>query len=263
MSIVSEITRIQTAKSDLATAIASKGVTVPSSTTIDGYASLVNAIQAGGWLPPSAELVASASETINLSADTSYDSWTPTTTNTSILSAGSARAACNYKITTDYENTALIGFCLFNTVYSYSTTVAKGYEIRKAVCGIANYAPVNVQKYTGSSYYGMAYIGASGLQSYYSSATAVSVYASTSYGIGTTGATWNTSSTTSTTARTVGFTRPAIYARCHTTYFTTTAAGNIDSANTNIYCIYRIYKIDKTDSPLYKMFDATNGIFFA
>lgn len=44
MSIATEITRLQTAKSDLATAIANKGVTVPSSTLIDGYASLVDAI---------------------------------------------------------------------------------------------------------------------------------------------------------------------------------------------------------------------------
>ena len=48
MSISSEITRLQTAKSDLKTAIESKGVTVPSSTTLDGYATLVGQISGGG-----------------------------------------------------------------------------------------------------------------------------------------------------------------------------------------------------------------------
>lgn len=47
MSIASEITRLQTAKSDLATSIANKGVTVPASATLDDYAALVDSIQTG------------------------------------------------------------------------------------------------------------------------------------------------------------------------------------------------------------------------
>lgn len=48
MSIASEITRLQGAKSDLKTSIENKGVTVPSATLIDGYASLVDQISGGG-----------------------------------------------------------------------------------------------------------------------------------------------------------------------------------------------------------------------
>lgn len=48
MSIASEITRLQGAKSDLKTSIEGKGVTVPSATKIDGYAALVDQIQTGG-----------------------------------------------------------------------------------------------------------------------------------------------------------------------------------------------------------------------
>lgn len=48
MSIASEITRLQTAKADLKTAIEGKGVTVPSSATLDDYADLVDDIQTGG-----------------------------------------------------------------------------------------------------------------------------------------------------------------------------------------------------------------------
>ena len=57
MSIASEITRLQQAKSDLATSITNKGMTVPAATTIDGYAALVDSIQqGGGTLPYDAEV---------------------------------------------------------------------------------------------------------------------------------------------------------------------------------------------------------------
>lgn len=45
MSIASEITRLQTAKADLKTAIEGKGVTVPSSAKLDAYPALVESIQ--------------------------------------------------------------------------------------------------------------------------------------------------------------------------------------------------------------------------
>ena len=48
MSIATEIQRLQTAKSDLKTAIEAKGVTVPSSATIDTYDDYVSQISGGG-----------------------------------------------------------------------------------------------------------------------------------------------------------------------------------------------------------------------
>ena len=59
MSISDEILRLQTAKSDLATSIANKGVTVPAFATLDDYAALVDSIQTGGGgssLPYDAEV---------------------------------------------------------------------------------------------------------------------------------------------------------------------------------------------------------------
>ncbi len=50
MAVQTEITRISTAKADIKTAIEAKGVTVPSSTKLDGYASLVNNIPSGGGI---------------------------------------------------------------------------------------------------------------------------------------------------------------------------------------------------------------------
>lgn len=51
MSVTSEITRLQNAKASLKTAIEGKGVTVPSSTKLDGYAALVESISGGGGDP--------------------------------------------------------------------------------------------------------------------------------------------------------------------------------------------------------------------
>lgn len=48
MSIANEITRLQTAKADLKTAIMAKGVEVADTDTIDTYASKVDAIESGG-----------------------------------------------------------------------------------------------------------------------------------------------------------------------------------------------------------------------
>lgn len=48
MSIQSEVARLESAKSAIAGAITAKGVTVPDTTKLDGYADLVSKIQAGG-----------------------------------------------------------------------------------------------------------------------------------------------------------------------------------------------------------------------
>lgn len=48
MSIVTEISRIKSAKSAIAAAIAGKGVTVPDGTLLDGMAALIDSIEAGG-----------------------------------------------------------------------------------------------------------------------------------------------------------------------------------------------------------------------
>lgn len=48
MSIASEISRLQSAKADIKTAIEAKGVTVPSNATLDTYDTYVSQIQTGG-----------------------------------------------------------------------------------------------------------------------------------------------------------------------------------------------------------------------
>lgn len=56
MSIATELTRIQQAKADIKTAIEAKGVTVPSSATIDTYDDYVSQISGGGGSPTPSNL---------------------------------------------------------------------------------------------------------------------------------------------------------------------------------------------------------------
>lgn len=48
MSVQTEITRISSAKTAIASAIADKGVTVPNGTLLDGMAALIDSIEVGG-----------------------------------------------------------------------------------------------------------------------------------------------------------------------------------------------------------------------
>lgn len=79
MSIASEITRLQEAKADLKTAIEGKGVTVPSTTRIDGYADLVDDIQTGGGGEPNLQdksvsyTPTESQQTATVTADSGYD----------------------------------------------------------------------------------------------------------------------------------------------------------------------------------------------
>lgn len=63
MSIATEITRLQTAKADLKTAIEAKGVTVSSATKLDGYAALVGKITTGGGESKNAQVVQGTTRT--------------------------------------------------------------------------------------------------------------------------------------------------------------------------------------------------------
>ena len=67
MSVQSEITRIESAKTAIATAIEGKGVTVPTGTKLDGLAALIESIEAGGGdfsaLPQKIDTVLSGSVT--------------------------------------------------------------------------------------------------------------------------------------------------------------------------------------------------------
>ena len=74
-TINDELTRIEGAKSDIATAIGGKGVTVPANAKIDDMADLIDAIQTGGGSPnlQSKSVSITTNGTTNVVADSGYD----------------------------------------------------------------------------------------------------------------------------------------------------------------------------------------------
>ena len=216
----------------------------------------------GGFLPPSAELVAEHEETINLSADTDWDTWTPSTTAHTLLAAGATRGAGSYTIgASAYQNKAVIGVAFAHTdvVFKDGTAMAKGYAKGRTVYCVGMYAPLKMPDYA-NEYYGLTLTGTGLRNVYWTSATATTLYTAGTYGIGLSGGLSLGTSSATGTSRVIGFTRPTLTARCNSTYFSTACAGKIDSANTNTYIKTRLYLIDKEDSMLYKLFDANNGL---
>ena len=78
MSVQGEITRLETAKSDIAAAISAKGVAVPDGTKLDGLAALIESIKTGGGSGDSgiqAQHITSASDTITISGSGTVKVW--------------------------------------------------------------------------------------------------------------------------------------------------------------------------------------------
>lgn len=216
----------------------------------------------GGFIPPSAELVAEHDETINLSADTNWDAWTPSTTARTLLAAGATRGAGSYAIgASAYQDKAVIGVAFAHTDVAFvdGATMAKGYAKGRTIYSVGMYAPLKMPDYA-SAYYGMTLTGAGMRNVYWTSATATTIYTAATYGIGLSGGLALSTSSTTGTSRVIGFTRPTLTARCNSTYFSTGCAGKIDSEKTNTYIKTKLWLIDKEDSILYQMFDASNGL---
>lgn len=149
MSIAGEITRLQTAKSDLATSIANKGVTVPASATLDDYAALVDSIQTGGgggstlpydaevewigvrqgaWTEPSDYVPTGRGISIDMVATflkyttaSGYELWFVARTDSSHLSYRVFRNNANNKLVADMANTDANGAGLQLTLSSNTT----------------------------------------------------------------------------------------------------------------------------------------------
>lgn len=248
---------------DLGTkSITANGTYSASDDSLDGYSAVTVNVSGGSsgsssWLPDSAELVASVDETINLSSDTSWDSITPSTSSQTILAAGDTRAACSYTLTeSETENKGVIAVCHIGTNYAYTSSPSANYPLSQELMCDAQYCMIDIANRTDL---GLTISGSGFAQPYVESQGTFKLYSGSGYGIGPTRITFSATNTSSTTPN-VGFTRPDIIARCNNAIFSTSSAALIDSANTNIVFKYRIYLVDKADSPLYACFDATNGI---
>jgi len=81
MSVQTEINRLATAKADIGTAIAGKGVAVPSGTKLDGMAALIDGIEQGSDPVLQSKTVSPTTSTQTVKPDSGYDALSQVTVN--------------------------------------------------------------------------------------------------------------------------------------------------------------------------------------
>ena len=180
--------------------------------------------------------------TLNLKNDTSFDSWTASTTAGDIKAASSS---ADFTLTVDYNNVYfVVTHCYCEYAYLSGVTL-KNIPKRYSQYYVSTHYPYPAD-YTN-------FIG--GTNNNVSSSTntvtrnALLYYGNTTGAFGTTASTstnygvyMSNYPSTSSSGTTVNFTFPAIRARCNTTSFATTNKAYIDSANTNFIITSDVYK---------------------
>lgn len=160
-------------------------------------------------------------------ADTSFATWTPSTTASTILSTANVTTFVANMV--DYEY--LIRWkCTFDAVYPSGTTLKSApYREIADIWQVVLRRPNSVTTIESESFVGNGCITMSTtpLNVYYNSSGVLSYTYSISYGIYPAAAAATFSSSTSNTP-TVTVKRPSYNARCSSTYFSTARAGNID-----------------------------------
>lgn len=184
-------------------------------------------------------------------ANTTYSSWTPGTSATSILSTTNAKTFVAdmtkyeymlewvWDVETAWPTGQTMSYCpMRNFGTMYQTVMRRPY-------GLDNFASQNwAYNYCTNDY------TASGYLIYYNSGKNLT-WTTTQYGIYVSGLTAAGVSSTSSNTPTITPKRPVVSARCNSSYFTTTRAGQVDQANTTIKIKMNLYRMDINTSNLH------------
>lgn len=180
--------------------------------------------------------------TINLKNDTSFDSWTASTSAGDIKAASSS---ADFTLTVDMNNVYfVVTHCYCEFAYLSGVTlknIPKRYS--QYYVSMVYPFPNDYTSFIGGTNIAIAYSGNTVTRNallYYGSTTgAFGAYSSTSsnYGVY-----MNSYPSISTSGTTASFTFAVIRARCSSTYFAPTRKAYIDSANTNFIITSDVYK---------------------
>ena len=186
-------------------------------------------------------------------ANTTYSSWTPGTTATSILATTNAKTFVAdmtkyeymlewvWDVETAWPSGQTMSYCpMRNYGTMYQTVMRRPY-------GLQNFADDNwAYNYVTNDYTASQYL------IYYNSSKNLT-WTTTMYGIYASALTAAGVSSTSSNTPTITPKRPVVSARCNSSYFTTTRAGQVDQANTTIKIKMNLYRMDINTSNLHFM----------
>jgi len=204
------------------------------------------------WLGSNAELVGTKlNRAINLSSDTTYDSWTASTTATTIVPASSTADAsfdCDF---TEYDY-AIASLGTVEPIYvagtpaTYRTYRVCQYYITYAYGYISSSSTANVQSGVPTTQTSVSSSSSFAVQFYYNNAGNIVARSGTQCGpiyMNTwptvTFGTWVDGICPATVKL------PAFYARCDNSRFSTTRKGQVDSANTNYTVKIDLYRVPR------------------
>lgn len=218
--------------------------------TNDGTKTAGTASGGGGgayaWFGDGAEKVGTViNQTINLHSDTTYDTWTPSTTEKTIKAASTSS---DYETNLNFnkydylifykgfiEPEYIAGTTMKNTIYRnirYSANYLYGYTSAATNSSAPLTNTVTSQQTFNISVNGFTY--------YYDSTGNIASGIGT-YGIYSDGLSITTSSI-SDGILTISLKLGALKAKCNSTRFSTTRAGQVDTANTNYYMTVDLYR---------------------
>ncbi len=233
--------------------------TAAASDILSGKTAYVNGIKLTGtgsgggggaysWIGDGAEKVGTViSKTINLHSDTTYDSWTPATTSSTIKAASTT---ADYTLAADFTKYDYVFFLkgfvepvyisgtpetyrIYRTAqyyaYYYYGIPSSGTLSSLQTNTVANFGSVTIASITGWSYY------------YNSSGNMAST--ASSYGPIIANAPSMSSENATAGTATCIFKLGSMSARCNTSRFTTARAAQVDSTNTNYYLSVDLYRI--------------------
>lgn len=213
---------------------------------------IVNVSGGGGgnypWFGPNTIKDYTKTITINLKNDTSWDSWTASTTATSILAAPTTNDF-TYSYDRDSDvvfvvTTVITNFVLKSSATKVKIPISTGRFDFNVFFGLpdsySDYKNLAVGKQSTYSIFNnsrMYYYYLSGIKEVYTVLYGVYPNASPSFSQSASGSTV-----------TISGKRSAIYARCNTTYFDTARKEDVDSSNTNVVITFDVYKTPREGS---------------
>lgn len=194
------------------------------------------------WMGDEVEFVQKVYDQEIKLSDTTYPSWTPSTTAKAVKAA--VNAATHNADMSQYEY--LIKWSVvFNAVYNDGTVpkVAPHKECAE-IYQVIFKRPNSLATLSSKSYVGNAYVNlyTAPLNVYYNSSGSLTYTFSVSYGFYPS-ATAPTFSNATTDATTITIKTPALNARCSTTYFSTAMAGNIDQDKSKFKVVGKLYRM--------------------